>query len=78
MIKKNIKHQLNYLCNVNNCFIYESHVYELIRDKKSKYMKKSVYKYRQIFDYDDYDYVTDKKLKQELDRHIKQLEKYLK
>lgn len=68
-MKINIKRQLKQLYNINFCFIYESCVYEVINNKK--------YKYRKVFDFDDYDYVDDKKLKKKLDKHLKSLKKYL-
>lgn len=71
----NIKKQLSQLYCINNCFIYESKVYEVINDKK--YKAPSRYKYRVVIDFDHYDYVTDKTLKKKLDKHLKELEKYL-
>ena len=74
-MKTNILKQLKQLYSVKNCFIFESRVYEVINDKN--YKAPSRYKYRVVIDYDDYDYVTDKNLKKKLDKHLKELEKYL-
>ena len=49
-------------------------MYEVINLKSLK--APSRYKYRVVFDFDDYDYVTDKTLKKKLDKHLKDLEKY--
>lgn len=70
-----ITKQLKQLYNINNCFIYKSKVYEIINDKS--YSDPSIYKYRVIYDFDDYDYVTDKAMKQELDKHLEVLKKYV-
>jgi hypothetical protein len=74
-MKINIKKQLSKLYSINNCFIHESRVYEVINDKS--YKSPSRYKYRVILDFDSYDYVTDKELKKKLDKHLKELAKYL-
>jgi hypothetical protein len=68
-MKTNIKNQLSQLFDINNCFIFNSKVYEVLSQFK--------YKYRVVINFDDYDYVTDKLLKKQLDKHLRQLTKYL-
>ena len=54
--------QLQELCIIDNCFLYEGRVYELLKGRR--------YKYRVMISEDDYDYVESKKLKRELDRFL--------
>lgn len=60
-----INKQLNQLCIVKRCFIYQSKVYELLLNHH--------HKYRFMISDDDYDYVVDRNLKRRLDRFVKSL-----
>lgn len=72
-----ITKQLNQLCIVKNCFIFESKVYELLytskRDRKKNLKMNMKHKYRFMISEDDYDYVTDRNLIRRLDRARAQL-----
>ena len=69
-----ITKQLKQLCIVKNCFIFESRVYELLytskADRKKNLKMNMKHKYRFMISDDDYDYVTDSKLRKRLDRFI--------
>ena len=80
-----IKRQLKLLSNINECILFEKVVYErLFKDKKDLARLRKKYKnygfkhkYRYFISCDDYDYVTDSKLVNKLNKFFKEEDKFL-